>query len=102
MISLGQEMGRNYFGFWVRLALKPSSKPSYTESYVQLGPYLHPLEISKLGQCSSQIKSDRITFGISCVKNLLEYQRIDIEHSTDIARLKKETKQVSHIALNNN
>jgi len=32
----------------------------------------------------------------------VEYQRIDIEHSTDIARLKKEAKQVSHVALNNN
>ena len=69
---------------------------------MHLGPYLHSLEISKLEQCSSQIKSDQITFGISCVKNLLEYQRIDIEHSTDIARLKTEAKQVSHnIALNN-
>ena len=68
---------------------------------MQLGPYLHSLEISKLEQCSSQIKSDQITFGISCVKNLVEYQRIDIEHSTDIARLKKEAKQMSHAALNN-
>jgi hypothetical protein len=58
---------------------------------------LHSLEISKLEQCSSQIKSDQITFGISCIKNLVEYQRIDIEHLTDIARLKKEAK---HIALN--
>ena len=62
---------------------------------------MHSLEISKLEQCSSQIKSDQITFGISCVKDLVEYQRIDIEHLTDIARLKKEAKQVSHIALNN-
>jgi hypothetical protein len=68
-------------------------------SHVQLGPYLHSLEISKLEECSSQIKDDRITFGISCVKNLVEYQRIVIEHSTDIARLKKEAKQVSHTAL---
>ena len=67
----------------------------------ELGPYLHSLEISKLEQCSSEIKSDQITFGIFCVKNLVEYQRIDIEHSTDIARLKKEAKQVSHIASNN-
>ena len=63
---------------------------------------MHSLEISKLEQCSSQIKSDQITFGISCVKNLVEYQRIDIRHSTDIARLKKEAKEVSHAALNNN
>ena len=68
---------------------------------MQLGPYLHSLEISKLEQCSSQIKDDQITFGISCVKNLVEYQRIVIEHSTDIARLKKEAKEVSHIASKN-
>ena len=91
-------MGKKYFGFWVRLALNHLPKPI---SYVQLGPYLHSLEISKLEQCSSQIKSDQTTFGISCVKNLVEYQRIDIKHSTDIARLKKEAKQLSHIALNN-
>jgi hypothetical protein len=59
------------------------------------------LEISKLKQCSSQIEHDHNTFGISCVKDLVEYQRIDIEHSTDIARLKKEAKQVSRIASNN-
>jgi len=68
---------------------------------VHIGPYLHSLEISKLMHCSSQIKHDRNTFGISCVKNLAEYQRIDIEHPTDIARLKKEAEQVSHIASNN-
>ncbi|KAF8810077.1 hypothetical protein BYT27DRAFT_7162151 [Phlegmacium glaucopus] len=66
-----------------------------------LGPYLHSLEISKLTQCSSQIKHDQNTFGISCVKNLVEYQQIDIEHSTDIARLKKEAEHVSHITSNN-
>ena len=65
-----------------------------------IGPYLHSLEISKLEQCSSQIKHDQNTFGISCVKNLVEYQRIDIEHSTDIARLKKEAEQLSHIVSN--
>ena len=31
----------------------------------------------------------------------MEYQRIDIEHSTDIARLKKEAKQASHVTSNN-
>jgi hypothetical protein len=74
---------------------------STTISSAQIGPYLHFLEISKIEQCSSQIKDDPNTFGISCVKNLVEYQRIDIEHSTDIARLKQEAKQVSHVASNN-
>ncbi|KAJ7155426.1 hypothetical protein C8R43DRAFT_1126083 [Mycena crocata] len=53
-----------------------------------LGPYLHSLEVSKLSKCASKIKHDRTHFGISCVKNLLEYQEIVVEHSSDIARLK--------------
>lgn len=51
---------------------------------------MHSLEVSRLHQCSSAIEKDNSTFGISCVKNLLEFQTIDIEHSTDIARLKKD------------
>ncbi|KAF9068339.1 hypothetical protein BDP27DRAFT_1422041 [Rhodocollybia butyracea] len=58
------------------------------------GPYLHWLEISKLSKCSSTIKNDTNTFGISCVKNLVQYQEIVLEHSTDIARLKKETQSL--------
>ncbi|KAJ3857343.1 hypothetical protein EV368DRAFT_77833 [Lentinula lateritia] len=60
-----------------------------------LGPYLHSLEISKLSKCSSAIKNDSRTFGISCIKNLLQYQEIVVEHSTDIARLKKEAQALS-------
>jgi hypothetical protein len=48
------------------------------------------LEVSELHKCSSAIKKDYSTFGISCVKTLLEFQTIDVEHSTDIARLKKD------------
>ena len=51
---------------------------------------MHSLEVSKLDQCSSAIKKNHSTFGISCVKSILEVQTIDIEHSTDIARLKKD------------
>jgi hypothetical protein len=88
--------------FWFLGTFRQLSHIFRTVSHVRLiGPYLHSLEISKLEQCSSQIKGDQVTFGISCVKNLVEYQRIDIEHSTDIARLKKEAKQLSHMALNN-
>jgi len=63
---------------------------------VLLGPFLHSLEVSELSQCSSAIKRDPITFGISCVKNLLEHQEIMVEHSTDIARLKRDAAAVSH------
>ncbi|KAF8061652.1 hypothetical protein FPV67DRAFT_1673271 [Lyophyllum atratum] len=55
-----------------------------------LGPFLHSLEISKLNKCSSAIKKDDINFGISCVKDLLDYQEVIVEHSTDIARLKRD------------
>ncbi|TFK34840.1 hypothetical protein BDQ12DRAFT_688936 [Crucibulum laeve] len=63
-----------------------------------LGPFLHSLAISKLRECSSAIKDDRLNFGISCVKRLLHYQEVLVEHSTDIARLKKEaaTAQNAH------
>jgi hypothetical protein len=54
------------------------------------------LEVSRLHQCSSAIKKDHSTFGISCVKSLLEFQTIDIEHSTDIARLKKDAAAAAH------
>ncbi|PPR00048.1 hypothetical protein CVT24_009004 [Panaeolus cyanescens] len=60
-----------------------------------LGPYLHSLEISKLHSCSSAIKHDHRTFGIDCVKTLLDVQKIRLEHETDIARLKREAKLVS-------
>ncbi|KAJ3981233.1 hypothetical protein F5890DRAFT_570495 [Lentinula detonsa] len=60
-----------------------------------LGPYLHSLEISKLEKCSSAIKHDSNTFGISCVKSLVQYQEIVVEHPTDIARLKEQTQALS-------
>ncbi|KAF5373175.1 hypothetical protein D9758_001510 [Tetrapyrgos nigripes] len=60
-----------------------------------LGPYLHSLEISKLSKCSSEIERDSTTFGISCIKDLLKYQEIVVEHSTDIARVKKSTTRTS-------
>ncbi|KAJ7442290.1 hypothetical protein FB451DRAFT_1057716 [Mycena latifolia] len=60
-----------------------------------LGPYLHSLEVSKLSKCTSKIKHDTTNFGISCVKDLLEYQEVVVEHSTDIARLKRDAVTVN-------
>ncbi|KAJ7890504.1 hypothetical protein B0H14DRAFT_3081659 [Mycena olivaceomarginata] len=57
--------------------------PDGTKLFWFLGPYLHSLE------CASKIEHDTTHFGISCVKDLLEYQEVVVEHSTDIARLKK-------------
>ena len=43
-----------------------------------------------MNRCSTTIKQDHLNFGISCVKNLLYYEEVVVEHSTDIARLKQE------------
>jgi len=48
------------------------------------------LEIEKLKECAKDIHDDHLTFGIGCVKGLLEYKELVVTHSTDIARLKKE------------
>jgi hypothetical protein len=56
--------------------------------------------VSKLHRCSSAIKHDRLNFGISCVKNLLEYQEIVIEHTTDIGRLKTEAALIAEASDN--
>lgn len=61
-----------------------------------LGPFLHSLEISHLTRCSSEIKTDRTNYGIACIKDLLNYQEVIIEHSTDIARLKRDAGAASH------
>ncbi|KAJ7504368.1 hypothetical protein B0H11DRAFT_1981946 [Mycena galericulata] len=66
-----------------------------------LGPYLHSLEVSKLKKCTSEIEHDTTHFGISCVKNLLEYQQVVVEHSTDIARLKRDAAAVAAISNDN-
>lgn len=54
------------------------------------GPFLHSLEISKLRRCQSTIKDDSLTYGIHCVKTLLDYQEINVQHTSDIARLKRD------------
>ncbi|KAK0458565.1 uncharacterized protein EV420DRAFT_1629551 [Desarmillaria tabescens] len=78
----------------VRLSLDGGHDVTWSEDgkkiFWFLGPYLHSLEVSKLSKCTSTIRKDHLTFGIDCVKNLLEYQEIVVEHSTDISRLKKE------------
>ncbi|KAF8894747.1 hypothetical protein BD779DRAFT_1669210 [Infundibulicybe gibba] len=61
-----------------------------------LGSHLHSLEVSKIKHCWSTIKNDKRTFGISCVKNLLEIQEIDVRHTTDIFRLKQEAAAASN------
>ncbi|EKM83071.1 hypothetical protein AGABI1DRAFT_118462 [Agaricus bisporus var. burnettii JB137-S8] len=55
-----------------------------------LGPFVHSLEVSQLKNCADEVRQDRLNFGIDCVKKLVKYQEVFIEHATDIARLKHE------------
>ncbi|KAF5331149.1 hypothetical protein D9619_006058 [Psilocybe cf. subviscida] len=66
--------------------------PNGNKLFWFLGPYLHSLDVSRLDKCSSAIKNDHLKFGISCVKSLLDFDKVVVEHETDIARLKKEAK----------
>ncbi|KAG6873372.1 hypothetical protein C0995_016481 [Termitomyces sp. Mi166 len=66
-----------------------------------LGPYLHSLEIFKLQECSSAIGKDPVNFGISCVKDQISYQEIVVEHSTDIARLKRDAEDSDQVVIYN-
>ncbi|KAA1472917.1 hypothetical protein DENSPDRAFT_839311 [Dentipellis sp. KUC8613] len=67
-----------------------------------LGPYLHSIEVAKLHQCKAEIRSDKDTFGIACVKNLLSYQEVIVSYVSDIQRLKLEAAQTSKISNNAN
>ncbi|KAL5533836.1 hypothetical protein ACEPAG_296 [Sanghuangporus baumii] len=60
-----------------------------------LGPYLHSVDISRLSECSSKVKSDAMRFGIDCIKNLLDIRELEATYSTDIARLKHDAKAVA-------
>ncbi|TCD70593.1 hypothetical protein EIP91_002623 [Steccherinum ochraceum] len=60
-----------------------------------LGPYIHSIEVSKIRDCSSQIRKDPLDFGISCTKNLLSYEELIVTHSTDIYRLKADAQVAS-------
>jgi hypothetical protein len=51
---------------------------------------VHSLEVSQLKNCADEVEKDRLNFGIACVKKLVKYQEVFIEHATDIARLKHE------------
>ncbi|KJA15941.1 hypothetical protein HYPSUDRAFT_47891 [Hypholoma sublateritium FD-334 SS-4] len=62
-----------------------------------LGPYLHSLKVSEPKKCASDIEHDRSTFGIDCVKSLLDFQMVVVEHETDIARLKKQAAEAAYV-----
>ncbi|KAG8986858.1 hypothetical protein FRB94_011212 [Tulasnella sp. JGI-2019a] len=58
-----------------------------------LGPYLHSLEISKLGECKKAIRQDKNAFGIDCVKTLLDVQEISVTYEHERARIKNAAMQ---------
>ena len=58
---------------------------------------MHSLEVSKLKKCASEIKHDHSTFGIDCVKSLLDFQKVAVEHETDITRLKKQAAKAARV-----
>ncbi|EKM56024.1 uncharacterized protein PHACADRAFT_122127 [Phanerochaete carnosa HHB-10118-sp] len=53
-----------------------------------LGPYLHSVEVSSLGKCSSEIADDTLNFGISCTKKLVKFSEIVVRYPSDVSRLK--------------
>ncbi|KIY66625.1 composite domain of metallo-dependent hydrolase [Cylindrobasidium torrendii FP15055 ss-10] len=64
------------------------------------GRTLYSLEVARLKECAIDIRQDRVNFGVGCVKGLVEETDIEVEHSTDIARLKKEAKGSSLVIRN--
>ncbi|KAG8881276.1 hypothetical protein FRB98_004435 [Tulasnella sp. 332] len=54
-----------------------------------LGPYLHSLEVSRLGECKRAIRHDSNSFGIDCVKTLLNVQEIYVAFEHERSRIKK-------------
>ena len=56
---------------------------------------MHSLEVSRLSECSSEIKADALRFGIECVKKILDIQELEVVHSTDIARLVGESRALA-------
>lgn len=55
-----------------------------------LGPYLHSLEVAKLANCAAEIKSDTSTFGIDCIKHLLDVTEVVVAHQTEQERLRQD------------
>ena len=47
-----------------------------------VGPYLHSLELKKLGECSKASRNDDLTFGIDCVKHLLDVHELKISYKS--------------------
>ncbi|KAG0706559.1 hypothetical protein DFH29DRAFT_901726 [Suillus ampliporus] len=58
-----------------------------------LGPYLHTLPLSRLPSCKGAIGVDSSTFGIDCVRGLLDVTAVDVAYTPDVQRLSNEAHQ---------
>lgn len=66
------------------------------------GPYLHSLNVSKLAECRETIHADTSTYGISCVKTLLNVQQVNVTYESEALRLKKAAVQAFDSGLLDN
>ncbi|KAI6138939.1 hypothetical protein BKA82DRAFT_1000833 [Pisolithus tinctorius] len=57
-----------------------------------LGPYLHTVPVSLLSTCLNAAQEDTSTFGIGCVKSLLNVTEIAVYYESEISRLRREAK----------
>ncbi|KIO03999.1 hypothetical protein M404DRAFT_1000833 [Pisolithus tinctorius Marx 270] len=57
-----------------------------------LGPYLHTVPVSHLSTCLNAAQEDTSTFGIGCVKSLLNVTEIAVYYESEISRLRREAK----------
>lgn len=58
-----------------------------------LGPYLHTLQLSRLPSCTGAIEADTSTFGIDCVRGLLDVTAVDVAYTPDVQRLSNEARK---------
>lgn len=69
--------------------LLPNKFHSYS-TICKLGPYLHTLPLSRLPSCRDAIEADNSTFGIDCVRGLLDVTAVDVVYTPDKERLSSE------------
>ncbi|KAL6308701.1 hypothetical protein BKA93DRAFT_763864 [Sparassis latifolia] len=61
-----------------------------TKLFWFLGPFLHYVDVSEISACSSAAAQDPLSFSISCIKNLPQFQEVIVEYPSGIQRLKRE------------
>ncbi|KAL1720580.1 hypothetical protein EV715DRAFT_271890 [Schizophyllum commune] len=59
------------------------------------GPVINSVEVDRLAECREQTQTDALHQMSSCVATLIERHPVSIQHSSDIARLRAEARQVA-------